>query len=627
MTETTDNAILFYDSEAFEALKDDVKTLFNKNTNQQLEYSEKAFNDIPNNSRVYCFLSDEQIKISIKKLKVKECAVGFISHPNAKQTITGFNLRKDIEKSFDELLNSERIVDTDILSCNDEPVLNYLAIGEIVTFLTSKSSGGSIFARLGRFFKFVKRLKHVKAGLFTFKTEDKDPFETAATDVLIVQHGKNSLISRILSEEEYSNDALFHTFIFSPRSIIQLIKAYFLKLFLGESQKNKAFKFLGQLKTTDLKLTSTQDFEYDLDGIKSKSKELIFYIDNNLKLIPSESIEYVEKSESKKIYKVDNLPKGKLKEEVVRKRLPWISHATTEEYKELFSLLRENSRPSQNYVVLMTLSVVLATFGIFADSSPVIIGAMILAPLMSPVISLSMGVLRQDRSLIKKSLITVSIGLLIGYFFAIVLTFITPINEMNREITSRIKPNIIDLGIAVISGAAGAYAFAREEIAKTLAGVAIAVALVPPLAVSGIGVAWLNWEVFFGAFLLLITNLTGMVLAGALTFLFTGYSPFRLARKGVLISFFIVLSLSIPLGYGFFKVVQENQIIQSVNNKEINGVSIEHVKVITRSPLNISLDIVAEKYPTDKELQEIQNEISKIVGKKVELEIGIRLSR
>jgi uncharacterized hydrophobic protein (TIGR00271 family) len=624
--ENSNKRILVYETEAFNDLKESLKVLFSEKTDQQIPYSDKLPIEFNEGDTCILFLSDVQLKITLNNLKDAVCNIGLISHPNSANAINGFNLNKDVEKSFEEILESDRAIESDLLFCNDEVVLNYFAVGEIMSFLSSKGKKGNVFGKMKRFFRFTKKLRNIRASLFKFKVEDKDEFETAVTDILVVQHGQNSMVSRLLSEETYSNNGLFHCFVFSPRSILQLVKAYFLKLFLGGEQKNKAFNFLGQLKVGELKLTSNNEFKFAVDGLQKSGSELNFRIEKGIKIIPAKSVE-LEEASDKKIFKITNLPKGTAKEEVVRNRLPWVSHASTDEYKDLFTQLRENARPSQNYMVLMTLSIILATLGIFANSSPVIIGAMILAPLMSPIISLSMGVLRQDRSLIKNSLISVGVGLLLGYFFAILLTFITPINNMNIEITSRIKPNIIDLGIAVISGAAGAYAHSREEIAKTLAGVAISVALVPPLAVSGIGLAWLNWEVFFGAFLLLLTNLTGMVLAGALTFLFTGYSPFRLARKGVLISLFVVLSLSVPLGYGFIKVVQENQIIQSVNNRQINSVEVVDVKLLSRSPLVLSLDLIVNEYPTEEEIEKIKYEISKIVGKEVQLEVGIRLRR
>ena len=124
-----------------------------------------------------------------------------------------------------------------------------------------------------------------------------------------------------------------------------------------------------------------------------------------------------------------------------------------------------------------------------------------------------MGLLRQDGQLIRYSLKSIGLGLLLGYLCAILITWMTPLTTVNLQILARVRPNLLDLGIAVGSGIAGAYAHSKKEVAKTLAGVAIAVALVPPLAVSGIGIGWMNWGVFSGALLLLVTNLAGMVLA------------------------------------------------------------------------------------------------------------------
>ena len=248
---------------------------------------------------------------------------------------------------------------------------------------------------------------------------------------------------------------------------------------------------------------------------------------------------------------------------------------------------------------------------------------MILAPLMSPIISLSMGVLRQDEKLIKESLKTIAFGLAISYVFAILITWLTPLNSANSEILARIRPNLLDLGIAAASGVAGAYAHAKKEIAKTLAGVAIAVALVPPLAVSGIGLGWGDWAVFWGALLLLGTNLAGMVLAAAMTFLFLGFSPFRLARKGLLISLFFVALISAPLGFGFSKMVKENKLIQRLSGAEIPQGKFRDVRVIRMQPMRISLTIISEKPLDFEELNEVKNEIKDIVGQEVELEISV----
>lgn len=631
MEETTNQRVLVLaDLEALENEHDKTNAFLVEHSSAILDVANFEIGQVTENDKVLLYLCDSTIKTTLPKLAKLGCAIGFLPHPEAIQARSGYKVPKDTKKAFEELLNSEREVETGILTCNEEIVLNYVVIGEMVTFLTKKSSRKNIYYRMLRFFKYLKRLVNIRALPFTVQVEDKTPIETAATDILIVQYAHNSIVSRIFVSKELSSERLFHTFIFTPRSVLQLTRAYIVKLLLGAGQKNKAFKFLSRLKTEDLTISSVQEFKCNIDGKYTNVKELKFVFESSFNQIPSDSIQYEVESKdnsSSKTFQVINLPKGETRKEMVRKRLPFITHASADEYKELFTQLRENARPSQNYVILMILSVILATLGVFANSSPVIIGAMILAPLMSPIISFSMGVLRQDGELMKNSFITILVGVGVGYLFAIIFTLITPINQINAEITSRIEPNIIDLGIAVVSGAAGAYAFSKEEIAKTLAGVAIAVALVPPLAVSGIGLAWLNFDIFFGAFLLLITNLTGMVLAAAFTFLMTGYSPFKLAKKGLLISLAVVLSISIPLGYGFFKVVEENKIIRSLNGTEINNNILENVILESRKPFVISLDVLAKSMPDDAEIDNIKREIEQIVGEDVTLKAAIRLKR
>jgi uncharacterized hydrophobic protein (TIGR00271 family) len=246
---------------------------------------------------------------------------------------------------------------------------------------------------------------------------------------------------------------------------------------------------------------------------------------------------------------------------------------------------------------------------------------MILAPLMSPIISLSMGTLRQDRNLISQSFITIAAGMALSVLFAVLITWITPLNSPGSEILSRTRPHLLDLGIAVVSGIAGAYAHAREEVAKTLAGVAIAVALVPPLAVAAIGLGWGNLSIFLGAFLLLITNLAGMVLAAALTFMYLGFSSFKLARKGLLISLLIVVALSIPLSFSFNQMINEHKITQKIEKLETEHISIRNVKIRSVSPAQVSLTLVSDKQIEDSQIDEMKKIIEAEVGEEIQMEV------
>lgn len=186
---------------------------------------------------------------------------------------------------------------------------------------------------------------------------------------------------------------------------------------------------------------------------------------------------------------------------------------------------------------------------------------------------------------------------------------------------ARVRPNLLDLGIAVGSGIAGAYASAKEEIAKTLAGVAIAVALVPPLAVSGIGLGWMDWSIFQGALLLLLTNLAGMVMAAAFTFLLLGFSPFRLARKGIAYSLIVVGMVSLPLFFGFMDMVREKDVISKLDGYRVEDAVLRDITVRGIKPVRLAVKIVADRSLNENQLKGIKNEIEQLLGEEVELEV------
>jgi uncharacterized membrane protein len=203
---------------------------------------------------------------------------------------------------------------------------------------------------------------------------------------------------------------------------------------------------------------------------------------------------------------------------------------------------------------------------------------------------------------------------------------ITPLEVLNDQILARIRPNLLDLGIAVASGVAGAYAYSKEEINKTLAGVAISVALVPPLAVAGIGIGWMDWSVFSGAMLLLGTNLAGIVMSAAITFLVLGFSPFRLARRGLLISLGILIVIALPLGLSFNKMVNENLIIQDLAGQEIPHGLLREVKVVQMNPLRLSVTILSETVLTENDFEEIKSEIEEKIQQPIQLEMTLGIS-
>ncbi|MCK4741384.1 MAG: DUF389 domain-containing protein, partial [Anaerolineales bacterium] len=147
---------------------------------------------------------------------------------------------------------------------------------------------------------------------------------------------------------------------------------------------------------------------------------------------------------------------------------------------------------------------------------------------------------------------------------------LSPLRSVTHEITARINPNLFDLAVALVSGVAGAYAVAREDVSTALPGVAIAAALVPPLGVIGIGIAMWDANIAGGASLLFITNLIAIAFAGAITLLLLGFRPTPGAeqkarlRVGLITSLVMLIAIMIPLAIVFIDTARESQTYQVV---------------------------------------------------------------
>ena len=134
-----------------------------------------------------------------------------------------------------------------------------------------------------------------------------------------------------------------------------------------------------------------------------------------------------------------------------------------------------------DFLVMMVMSAGLASLGLLEDSTAVVIGAMLVAPLMGPLIGAGLALDQADLSLFRKSVWVAILGLLMGLLVSLVIGLLNPGFEPSLEIEARGNPDLLDLGIASLSGFVAAYAFGRPGVASSLAGVAIAAALVPPL--------------------------------------------------------------------------------------------------------------------------------------------------
>lgn len=212
------------------------------------------------------------------------------------------------------------------------------------------------------------------------------------------------------------------------------------------------------------------------------------------------------------------------------------------------------------YLALIVSSCAIATFGLVANSAAVIIGAMIIAPLMLPIRSLAFGGLIGSWRLIRQSLLAIAVGTLIALAMSWGLGTLMGISQFGSEIQGRSQPNLLDLGVAITAGAIGGYAKIESKISGSLAGTAIAVALMPPVCTIGLGLSQGEWLLSWGATLLYLTNLLGITLACLLVFFCAGYSDFRRARRALFLTSLLTVILIIPLGYSFTSLVNQTRL-------------------------------------------------------------------
>jgi uncharacterized hydrophobic protein (TIGR00271 family) len=241
------------------------------------------------------------------------------------------------------------------------------------------------------------------------------------------------------------------------------------------------------------------------------------------------------------------------------------------EQVDVYKQVRRGARPDVDFFVMMGLSAVIATYGLLQDSAAVIIGAMLVAPLFTPILALSLAIVQGDMRLLRLAVEAALKGIALAIGISVLLTAISPLRIVTHEISSRITPNLFDLAVALASGAAGAYAVARKDVAAALPGVAIAAALVPPLGVVGVGMAIGDVGITWGGGLLFTTNLIAITLSSSLTLILLGFrpapSPQRAARLrfGLVISLILLTAITIPLAAIFVRSVRESVMQQTID--------------------------------------------------------------
>ena len=240
--------------------------------------------------------------------------------------------------------------------------------------------------------------------------------------------------------------------------------------------------------------------------------------------------------------------------------------ATMDEIEDgLFISSGDARAKTSQFWVLLALASVIAAGGVVGDSTPAVIGAMIVAPLATPIYGVALATVtgsRRDLLASLKLLVAgVAVNVLIGFLLGMVTVQRLPV-AANPQILGRTAPTLLDLTVAVAVGIAGSFALVRRDVSNILAGVAIAISLVPVLAVVGITLGSGRLDLAWGAFLLFLTNAAAIIIAGVLVFTAAGYARVAAARgrhprrrAKVVIAVFVALLL-IPLAGASFRTLE-----------------------------------------------------------------------
>jgi uncharacterized hydrophobic protein (TIGR00271 family) len=320
----------------------------------------------------------------------------------------------------------------------------------------------------------------------------------------------------------------------------------------------------------------------------------------------------------------------------------WIKPLTRARQNEVLKELGQAASPNFDYFFLVILSSSIATLGLISNSAAVVIGAMLVAPLMTPIIGLSLASVMGERRMFQRALIGLFYGAILAVALSTLLSYFAqwlPLNLLTvlpNEVIARMHPSPLDLIIGMAGGAAAAYALAQPQLSAALPGVAIATALMPPLCVIGIGLSLNRSDVVFGAMLLFLTNLAAISFAGILVFAALGFRPWRVGdeehgrnlRRSLTAALALVLLVTIPLVALSLRFVGEAHLAQNIRSSLSNRLAqFSDAQIVSlgytteQSTIHVVATIRSSVEPSYQQIVALQSELATSLGRPVALQV------
>jgi len=315
---------------------------------------------------------------------------------------------------------------------------------------------------------------------------------------------------------------------------------------------------------------------------------------------------------------------------------------TREDRIGAYRQIRRAGRPNRDFYSMIALSAGIASLGLLLNSAAVIIGAMLVAPLMSAIIGMGMAIIQGDLRFLMLTFKGVVRGSAIAIFTGFIFGLVNFDKDITQEILSRTEPSNLDLLVALISGVAAAYALSRKNVSNSLPGVAIAVALVPPLATVGVCLSIGNWGLAYGAFNLFMSNMVAIIFASAVVFASFGFKPNidttqDHRRIKVFHRSFIASGILVAIMFS----ILITQVVEDVQDASLNdkvqleltyhleklgikgGVSDWNISTTKDGELRVNLQLRSSKKITNKEVEALEERLEGNLKKQVILDVTV----
>ena len=296
-------------------------------------------------------------------------------------------------------------------------------------------------------------------------------------------------------------------------------------------------------------------------------------------------------------------------------------HEGEDDREKTFETIKNNVNFSGSNLWILACAIIVASVGLNVNSTAVVIGAMLISPLMGPIVGAGFALGVYDFNLLKKSLRNLAISTIIGLVFSTLYFYISPFKDVQSEILARTSPNIYDILIAFFGGIVGVIAVTRVEKGNPIPGVAIATALMPPLCTAGFGLATANWSYFLGAIYLYCINCVFIGIATFLIIKYLKYPPKKQVnesqQKQVRYTITaLILVMLVPSAYLAYSLYVEQQLKKNIElflKEEFteNGYTIVYKKTDLKSQSRkIELGFLSKRFDK-KELASYNQKLKK----------------